>query len=307
MVETPTAAIFEPTALEDPDATLNGRKEAAGKPVEPELFVKQPLVTAKLRTAMKHLRARAGFWAPFRGITIYLVYQFCFVSLTSLLVNIHVIPQVIAPILAAVALARLRMGWTWIVISDPSPKFWFRRLPSWKLWKKIALPTIVVAICEQVTVQLPKALWLAFGMGRFNDPQKVADLNDAERKAFVLKGLAVLALGLFSAVAILIPATVSLIRVHGSLLPEEEETIVPFDRTFGGRVVPSIVGGSGVIGMLDAWKTFDWNSRIRLLKLYLKVIALQFITALVYFAILIAIVKLTMGDAIKAYITAGRQ
>jgi hypothetical protein len=69
--------------------------------------------------------------------------------------------------------------------------------------------------------------------------------------------------------------------VQASLLPGSEETIVPFDRTFGGKVM---VGGSGVVGMLDAWRSFGWSSRIRLLRVYAKLWAIQ-IALLVFFMI----------------------
>ena len=37
-------------------------------------------------------------------------------------------------------------------------------------------------------------------------------------------------------VGLQIPATVTMVRVAASMLPEEDETIVSFDRTFGGKV-----------------------------------------------------------------------
>ena len=39
------------------------------------------------------------------------------------------------------------------------------------------------------------------------------------------------------------------------MLPDEDEAIVPFDRSFGGKVVPAILGGSGKLSIRDAWKT----------------------------------------------------
>jgi hypothetical protein len=300
MVESPTAAIFEPLANEDPDAPLDNKLTG---PVEPELhLVKQAPITAKLRTAVHYLRERAGFWSRFRGISLWIVYHFLFARLAQFFSIWHFIPMGVDGVLAAVILARLRMGWTHIVISEPSKKYWFQRLPSWGSWKKIALPTFVLAVCEQITLGLPMALWFTFGLGRFNDPQKIADLNDAERKILLLKGLAVVFLGLFSAVAIVVPATVSLTRVQASLLPDEVETIVPFDRSFGGKVVPAIIGGSGAISMLEAWKTFDWNARVRLLKLYGKVIAMQIAIYLLFVIVIVWQLHLIMGPELKKYV-----
>jgi hypothetical protein len=297
MVESPTAAVFEPVASEDPDAPLNNK--LAG-PVEPELYlVKQAPITAKFRTAVRYLRERAGFWSRFRGISLWIVYHFLFARLSQFFGTW--VPMGIDAVLAAVILARLRMGWTHIVISEPSKKYWFQRLPSWGSWKKIALPTFVLAVCEQITLGLPIALWFAFGLGRFNDPQKIADLNNVERNILLLKGLAVIFLGLFSAVAIVVPATVTLTRVQASLLPDEVETIIPFDRSFNGRVVPAVVGGSGAISMLEAWKTFNWNARVRLLKLYGKAILMQTAVIFLFAFVIVGQLHLIMGPELSKY------
>lgn len=299
MVESPTAAIFEPLPNEDPDAPINNKLNG---PAEPELYlVKQAPITAKLRTAVRYLRERAGFWSRFRGFSIWIVYHLFFDCLVQFFSLFRFMPRCAGGILAALILARLRMGWTHIVISEPSSKYWFQRLPTLGAWKKIAFPTLILALCQQITMALPKALWIFFGLCRFNDPQKIADLGDAERKLVVLKAFAVFLLGLFSAVAIVVPATVALTRVQASLLPDEVETIVPFDRSFGGKVVPAIIGGSGAVSMLEAWKTFDWNARVRLLKVYLKVLAMQ-VAVFVLFAIAIAFqMHFIMGSELKKY------
>jgi hypothetical protein len=62
------------------------------------------------------------------------------------------------------------------------------------------------------------------------------------------------------------PAEVIFIRVAASMLPSDDEVIIPFDRSFGGRVTPEAVGGSGKIGNLDAWRSFHRDSRARFIK-----------------------------------------
>jgi len=214
------------------------------------------------------------------------------------------VPLTVATVVSAVLFARLRTAWVHIVISEPSPKYWFRRLPSWKSWGKVALPTAILVICQQITIALPAGLSVAFGLARISDPQQFADMSDSERKLLLVKAFAVLLLGIFCAVAIVIPAQVTLTRVQASLISEEDETIVPFDRSFGGRVVPEIVGGSGVIGILDAWKTFDWNSRVRLLKLYGKVMLIQIAITFIMFVAIFAQLRLIMGKEFNKYVLA---
>ena len=103
-------------------------------------------------------------------------------------------------------------------------------------------------------------------------------------------------LSVLAAVLVIFPITVSLKRVQASLLPEEDEAIVPFDRTFGGKVVPEMDGGSGKVSMRDAWKTFDWNSRIRLAKVYAKVFAIQGVFTVLFAFLAAAELQLIMGD-----------
>jgi len=205
------------------------------------------------------------------------------------------LPFLLAPIIATVLCAQLSLAWTHIVISDPNPKPWFRRIPSIKTWKKVAGPTAVYAVAEQLAVVLPAYLATTFNF--FGNPEDIT--NNADAWIMLLKALSVLALTIALAFLVIIPAKVTLTRVQASLLPDEVESIVPFDRSFGGKVIPEIVGGSGVIGMLDAWKSFDWNARVRLVKAYAKVMAMQFALSILFFVTMIAQVALIVGKDYK--------
>lgn len=307
MVESPTGVLFEPLSSDDSNATVELDGKDGKTTTEPDLLmIKQQPITAKLRTAVKHLHARAGFWSRFRGFSIYLVHGFL-VSNGTAFVASSVVPRPIAAILISVVFARLRMGWTHIVMTEPSAKPWFRRLPSIKLWKKIALPTALLAICEQATVGIPVAFFYAMNLDKM-DNEVINNMTCAERKMLAIKVVSILFLCIFAAVAIVIPANVTLTRVQASLVSDDDETIVPFDRSFGGKVVPEIVGGSGVISMLDAWKTFDWNSRIRLIKLYVKVGVMQILLTSLFVVAITSQIRLIVGsDGLEkgtAYMTA---
>lgn len=93
-----------------------------------------------------------------------------------------------------------------------------------------------------------------------------------------------------------IPASVTLVRVAASMLPEEDETIVPFDRTFGGKTTPTILGGQGKIGLVEAWRSFAWASRIRLVKLMVKVALIVMAFWLLVTVLLVAEAHILFGD-----------
>lgn len=277
---------------EDPDAPSDEKKEV--REVEPEvLLVKQQPITSKFCSTIKHLRARAGRLSRFRGISLFYINKIITGRLAMLLTGLIDQPAICA-VLAAVITARLSMTWTHIVMSEPSKKCWFQRLPSYKLWTKVAIPTAVLAVSEQITIGLPVVFFIAMHLDEMT-PEMLSDLTGCQVRMLVLKGLSLVALGLFAAVAIVVPAKVTLTRVQASLLSESEEPIVPFDRSFNGKFVSAALGGSGVVSMLEAWKTFDWNSRVRVLKVYAKVMAMQVAVTLLTIVVISTEVKMITG------------
>ncbi|KAH8655988.1 hypothetical protein BGZ60DRAFT_385438 [Tricladium varicosporioides] len=287
MIESPQDAIvFEPLPTDDPDTTINKNPELEA--------VKPKPITSSFRTTIQLLQSKGGFRARFRGISIFIVTQILLSWIANLVSIIPGIPKPVGMIVASVALAQLLTAWTHIVISDPSPKTWFRRLPAKSTWKKIAIPTAITALAEQVALYVPIYVGLASGLNI--DPEQAANLSSHEQKIIALKGFGIFVLALVLGFLLVIPSNVTLTRVQASLLSDTEETIVPFDRSFKGKVIPEIVGGSGVVGMLDAWKTFDWSARIRLIKAYAKVFCMQFalgalFTAVIFFQIFIIVGK----------------
>jgi len=293
-IESP-AALYTSVKSDDPDAVLGEKIDV--NVVQPELILlKQKPITSSLRSAMKHLRAKAGFWSRFRGLSLWIVLGCATKYIADIFAFIPYIPSGVNYIMASVLTSHLYMAWTHIVISEPSSKYWFKRLPSIKLWSKVAVPTAVAGIADYLSVRLPIHLAKAYRLDQLTDVD-FTNMKACAIKVLVFKVMSVLALALILKVLIVIPASVTLIRVQASLLSEEEETIVPFDRTFGGKVVPETAGGTGVIGILNAWKTFDWNSRVRLLKLYAKAGAMEAAVFVVLIGVLIGEARLIVSYA----------
>jgi len=298
MVESPEAILFEPITTVDPDAPLentNKPDDNTNKALEPELLLmKQQPITSSFRQTIKHLQSKGGFRSRFRGFSIYIVMNMIINVVAQMFSSlIPFVGTFIAPIIASVACAQLSLAWTHIVISDPSPKPWFRRVPAINTWKKVAGPTAILAIAHQLAVIVP--VYFAISLG-FSSAERGFDNGFDGRHAInASMSLGLIILSLAFSVFVVMPAQVVLTRVQASLLPDEAESIVPFDRSFNGKVIPAIIGGSGVIGMSDAWKSFDWNSRVRLVKAYVKVFAMQFALALVFFVIAGAQIALIIG------------
>lgn len=310
MVEAPTATAYLKSETiaesDDPDAPLIGVDEKATLK-EPELLVvKAQPITARFRTTIQHLRARAGYFSRFRGLQVAVLYHFFHASITSSIIQLlpggGLTLSCLSAILATVLLACVPLTWTHVVISEPSSKRWFRRIPSFKSWKHIVPVTAVWATAEQLTIALPTVLFNIFGLHRWGqNPGAIGDLDEAGRRKVVMQYLTVVAVAVGTAVLILIPATVTLTRVEASLLPEEDEGIVPFDRTFGGKAIPLASGGSK-IGAVEAWRSFEWAARIRLVKVYGKVFAMQIALTVLFAGVILAELHLIMGDEFQKMI-----
>lgn len=155
------------------------------------------------------------------------------------------------------------------------------------------------ALAEQVAVYVPVTLFFAFGLDGYADkPENIPNFSPKQQKSIILASFAVIMSGIVTAALVVVPANVTLKRVQASLLSEESDTIVPFDRTFGGKVQPEVVGGNGAVSMLDAWKTFDWAARLRLVGLYAKIFAIQVTTCIFFVSLAVFEVRMINGDYI---------
>ena len=303
MIETPTATAFKidsDDTLEEVDAPLlsDEQKSEKMKLVESDLFlVKQKPITGKMRTAIKHLKAQGGRFARFRGLHVSIIYHLVhglivkFFSSTSS----HPLVRPFVAILTTIALCRLQMTWTHIVISAPSTKRWWRRFPSVKAGKNIIIPTAIYAVAVQAAIYVPGALFIT-AHETLRNPAAYGDNPATLQKIALGEMFLTILIAIGIVVLVVIPADVSLKRVQASMLPEEDETIVPFDRTFAGKVKPEILGGSGAVSMLDAWRTFDRSARIRLIKLYGKIFAVQAATTLMFILVMVGELRLFMGN-----------
>lgn len=272
------------------------------------LVLKQKPITARIRTAICYLHKRAGFRARWRGLSVFLFYNVVFHWFNSSFAQLFtstfmgeprensiefLYAPALASVLSSVLLARYAMTWTHVVISEPSDKTWFRRLPSLKSWRKVVVPTVVNALAIQMCMFLPAAFFFSL---RLNDYEY---MQSQEACSVAMKLLAVFGIAIVTYIGLVIPSEVALIRVQASMLPEDHESIVPFDRTFGGKVVPEILGGTGAIGFLDAWKTFDGAARLRLLKLYAQIVVVELFLHAFWALIIGAEVLTILGPALE--------
>ena len=286
MVESTEAVLYEPLGkYDDPDATLDSKVD------QELLLVQQAPITSSFRSTLRHLRSVGGFRSRFRGFRVFAVTGVAGVWINQWIAYaLPFMPFGTSEVITAVLLANLSMTWTHVVISSPSEKAWFRRVPSFQAWKKVAGPTAIYAFAQQTAILLPVGLlvWMDLENISREDTKK---MSQHDRNMVALKSITVVIATIGMALVVALPAKVAMTRVQASFLAEDQETIVPFDRTFNGRASEH----DGIIGLVEAWKTFQPSSRMRLIKTYIKSFVIQVALAMFFFCILAAEVIMIVG------------
>ncbi|QKX64528.1 uncharacterized protein TRUGW13939_11703 [Talaromyces rugulosus] len=285
-------------AVEDPNPDVYVRIENdrdVENPINDADLPPPKPITSSLRSTLAHLKSRAGRLSRFRGIRLYLLIVIAVNLIASPLAAITgsgLLGNALGQFVAEIVVSNLRVGWIHLVISEPSTKSLWSRIPAWrKTTMKIAPAAAIRAVASQLATFIP--LLVASGTSLMADPTNIAPT------VFVSGGLGLTALYLVLYVLVQMPAEVTFIRVAASMLPEDDEAIVPFDRSFGGKVTPEIVGGQGKIGIVDAWRSFNWGSRMRFLNVVGRVFLLQIAVSLVFALALISQVFIFFGDRIQ--------
>ncbi|KAI1877492.1 hypothetical protein JX265_003500 [Neoarthrinium moseri] len=284
MIEDPSPPAYEPVSL-NTDADSLAEDNAALADEAARGGQDTQAISSSFRALHRTLYAISGLRSYFRGLAAWIVLTVSGLIVYSIIKETF-IPNFVAVIIAGVCLVQLYTAWLHIVISAPSPKRFYQRLPPFKqAFQACALPTVAYMLALEIHTAFPK--WLAGAMGMTtldpNNPGQVPQPKAGDS----WKGLIVFIVAIALTVFVTIPAHVVLTRVQASLLPEEDETIVPFDRSFQGKLEPAIIGGRGYVTIIDAWQTFSRASWIRLVKLYVKIFLVSFA---VYFAMMLVLI-----------------
>jgi hypothetical protein len=324
MIESPSStAIIEPKSppkyaddappayTDEPDAPLE--KEAllpsevdADADVEVTVINHKP-ITSKITTTIGHLQRVGGFRARWRGLGWSVLYHGLhnvFANLLAALMGFGLVGHFFSYILVSLGLARIHMAWTHSMIAYPSSKSIKARIVPRKQCKAILLPSLVFAVAQQATFILPVAVAFALGLPNIEHEHLVeaAHHGDCHKMLFLgLRFLAVPATAIFVALMVLLPASVTLTRIEASLLPEDEQTIVPFDKeAIRGDTDLTVRGGARAL-FVQAWRSFDRPARLRLLKLYAKMVLAQFTVAIVGLHLAVAELYVLGGERLVVF------
>lgn len=237
--------------------------EADGKPI-----------TSSIRTTHR-LLWRDGWRNYHRGLVCAFLAAWLTGILAAFMTVYTFLPHFVGSFIATLLLTQLSTAWVHIVMTPPSTRPWYcRTLPFRYVFKATALPLLAHWASSAVAIEIPRLLAIVLGLpdempDRYMDPLKGTYIL---AKSAPVVGLAIL-LYLFA----VIPTQVILVRVQASLLPPTEDTIIPFDRLFKGKLDPAVLGGGSTtfLTMRDALTTFGREGWKRLVNMYIKIIAIN--------------------------------
>ncbi|KAH8425158.1 uncharacterized protein LDX57_002907 [Aspergillus melleus] len=243
-------------------------------------------ITSGLRSTIKYLRARDGSRWYLRGYCMYLAFIWLELGIGIFVPRIIPTPVRTHSLLSAILggfvtsmlLATWQMAWEHNVIAQKPPKWNYRRMLGLRNWRRIApaaaLYNLIICGAFYPLGSYLQPFGFSFGLtvvGVVTNPQP----NDLFSFLVPVRPVDMI-IPLIS-----IPARAIFIRVAASMLPEENDSIVPFDRQFGGNVRPHKLDGSSKLGIKDAWTTFEWDAMIHYTKVALTAIAIDLALAIV--------------------------
>ncbi|KAI1257054.1 hypothetical protein MGN70_000092 [Eutypa lata] len=256
---------------EKPEAALLA-DEAGGPSSSSSLSLDSPAVTSDLRLLNRMLYSIGGWPSLLRGLRPHMFFNLSVAVLTAVMTFVPFLPKVLGIAVAPLAVVQLYTAWVHIAISAPSPKPFFRRFPSLTTaMRATALPTATMWLAVGVAQELPLCLFGLMDIETW-DPTGYDALAVPYFDGRLTDFLKVLALGVawvLPTLALVIPAHAVLTRVQASLLPADERTIIPFDRTFGGQRPRE--ASREPIGMRQAWRSLSRAAWLRLYVLYVKI------------------------------------
>jgi len=299
IVEAPQLAL-EPKALQ-----LNEKKSDDDYTHLAAVSQHRP-VTSSLRAATHRVYSIAGVLSFFRGLAPVIcgivLYALIAGSLLPVLNKVFMVtppnpltPNVPTTTRARIAselsetIANLLLGTiltahTHILMTLPTLRVWYRRLPPFiKTLRSVGPCLLVGNIASLVTFQLPYHLLTKAGVY-----SQVAYLGPkAIGNALLLRRLVFVTVWLAAQVArleLVVPAGVATTHAQMSLLPADEDTIVPV-RTYGSNSEEKSSGymprgilspPQAAIGIRRAWKIYyAGQERQRILLVYAKLVAVE--------------------------------
>jgi glycosyltransferase involved in cell wall biosynthesis len=261
-------------------------------------------ITKSLRTTVRHLYSVGGPFAMCRGMAVHISINIVAFALATPLFVFwavrsfgeepedqetassremtlysrlkEVLGNTAFDIVAGLVFCSWLAAWVHIVITQHTLRIWYRRLPPFlhtfhATWRPLVLlPLVNVLVRRTVVVLLKRSL------GLYEGYESDAGTFTSRNMLLTLIWLVVQGMDLL----IILPLEVAVVRIQASLLPEDEEPIIPFDRSFGTNgsngLRPGLLAEArGPLSLKEAWQSLTWVEMRRLAKIFAKMLLVQ--------------------------------
>ncbi len=209
--------------------------------------MKADTAKSKPKSAIRKIWSRLTSLAYFRGFSAYLIMDVSQWYL-ALVIDFFLSGQPSefelgygsTSIVLATIFASSQAVWTHCTLTKPSNKKTFNHFPKGgELLKELWPLTCSWAVAEHITISCPLALSRAFELKPYAfDVDSWGVLDEAGQKAKIAQFCLVFLLYLLLVACLSVPATMTLRRVHASMLLEEDLAIVPFIHGYENRKQP---------------------------------------------------------------------
>lgn len=290
---------------------------------------KPAYITSSIRATLRHLNAEAGDLSMFRGIgtssAAYLLMMpmFLFVEFVS-----HRLPLVkkssraaeaFANVVAALIASQIYATILHVCISKPRYKFWFRRMPmTWFKVLRTAWLAVLVDILSEEIVQAafyyltpgsktkhePETESITFGANKTSKPFQLSDgplikISVAIVLWACIKAMLRSQIKPVIRIVLLRPFEAIHNRVYASMLSDDEDPVVPMDRSFQGR--PQTGGilqqQTQPLGFVEAARTIDKDTYIRFIKLKFKLHVIKQLVQWAFWTLIFAEIIFFIGPS----------
>lgn len=221
-------------------------------------------VTHQRSLARQHLQ-KQGYQALFTGLDMFLVYMFLTAMILTLFNSYFTTATrfptfIIYKLCAGLVLTNIHTAWIHTVISKPTGKSIWERIPGWRDW----LGTLPVASLD---ILLPSSAYyltdlLLTSLRDMPVANRVVELIPAELAPHGSIAFLLLPVVLESLVSVWTRGLY--VKVAASMLPSDAEPVVPFDRGFGSRARQDGTYSS-ILDASRAIKLQNWHRYVRFL------------------------------------------
>ena len=228
------------------------------------------VITAERSVARRHLYNQGGFWSNYPGLNFFAIYMILAISITALATrfvaneSLNFPALILTKLLVGLLLTNLHTAWVHAIISKPNKKSLCQRIPGWREW-------IGIMPAASVDLALPKCVYYSTHKLLAILPQNFLPIVDNQIHQELHSVLST-----FKTFAIYMPVALEFltsiltraiyIRVAASMLPDDDESIIPFDPSFGGRARNN---ETLCLSILDAIKTMrlqNWHHYRRIVR-----------------------------------------